>query len=465
MLEKPNFNNEFRLGLVLYGGVSLAIYMNGICREFYNAVRGRGIYKLIKALTDSDIVVDIISGTSAGGINGVLLSYALTNSNQDKVIDFDQFADIWRNTGDINKLMREVDRPNSQEEVNSVLDGEGYYQDQLCKAFETGGNKRSKAPQGEWYSDFRELDLFVTGTDILGKISTEFDHNSKLIEIKNHRVVFHLQHRRDRREDKYTPFKPNDKITSEALAKLCRITSCFPLAFPVVTVKLKEKESDTTLVDKKLVEWGQLEERQLPAKPPEKTGYQLHFVDGGVLDNRPFSYTTEAIYYRSAYRPVSRKLLYIDPNPESFLGSPEFQVMAKPNIWETVKDSLISLPSYESIGQDLQRIKEGNRKIRRYNNLRRIITQQIQPSSTESQPNKSLEHKRYLQCRFLGIVDRILSLIITTDTQSESARQKQEKNLEETAKLLTKYISEELDEEVYKISEKILNLDVQYAMR
>ena len=41
----------------------------------------------------------------------------------------------------------------------------------------------------------------------------------------------------------------------------------------------------------------------------------------------------------------------------------------------------------------------------------------------------------------------------------------QEKNLEETAKLLTKYISEELDEEVYKIAEKILNLDVQYAMR
>lgn len=38
--NKPVFRQETRLGLVLYGGVSLAIYMNGVCREFYNAVRG-----------------------------------------------------------------------------------------------------------------------------------------------------------------------------------------------------------------------------------------------------------------------------------------------------------------------------------------------------------------------------------------------------------------------------------------
>jgi hypothetical protein len=80
--------------------------MNGVCREFYNATRGRGIYKLIKALTDSDIVVDIVSGTSAGGINGVLLSYAVANSYEKIVVDFKEFGDIWRESGDINKLLR-----------------------------------------------------------------------------------------------------------------------------------------------------------------------------------------------------------------------------------------------------------------------------------------------------------------------------------------------------------------------
>ena len=43
-------------------------------------MRGRGVYRLIKAITDSEIVVDVISGTSAGGINGVMLSYALCNN-------------------------------------------------------------------------------------------------------------------------------------------------------------------------------------------------------------------------------------------------------------------------------------------------------------------------------------------------------------------------------------------------
>src|ERR671929_926969 len=92
---------ETRFGLVMYGGVSLAIYINGVAQEFFNAVRGRGVYKFIKALTDSDIVVDIISGTSAGGINGIMLAYALCNKKE-----FADAAGLWRNDGDIRRLLR-----------------------------------------------------------------------------------------------------------------------------------------------------------------------------------------------------------------------------------------------------------------------------------------------------------------------------------------------------------------------
>lgn len=125
-LDKPEFSREHRLGLVVYGGVALAIYMNGICQEFYNAVRGRGIYKLIKALTDADIVVDIISGTSAGGINGVLLSYALANSQGKNCIKFDKFADVWKNSGDINKLLFDP-KEYSGLDISSFFNGVGYY--------------------------------------------------------------------------------------------------------------------------------------------------------------------------------------------------------------------------------------------------------------------------------------------------------------------------------------------------
>src|SRR5262245_26244960 len=85
---QPERSRETRIGLVMYGGVSLAVYTNGVAQEFYHAVQGNGVYRLIKELTDSEILLDIMSGSSAGGINAVLLSYALANGK-----DFTRCAD------------------------------------------------------------------------------------------------------------------------------------------------------------------------------------------------------------------------------------------------------------------------------------------------------------------------------------------------------------------------------------
>ena len=85
----------------MYGGVSLAVYINGVSQEFYHAFQGNGVYRLIKELIDSEIVVDIMSGSSAGGINGILLSYALCNGK-----DFTRCGDLWRNAADIRRLVR-----------------------------------------------------------------------------------------------------------------------------------------------------------------------------------------------------------------------------------------------------------------------------------------------------------------------------------------------------------------------
>ena len=40
-------SREIRVGLVMYGGVSLTTYTNGVAREFHDAVRGRGVYALV----------------------------------------------------------------------------------------------------------------------------------------------------------------------------------------------------------------------------------------------------------------------------------------------------------------------------------------------------------------------------------------------------------------------------------
>jgi predicted acylesterase/phospholipase RssA len=87
----------------MYGGVSLAIYINGVAHELFRAVRGRGMYRLVKALTDSDVVVDVLSGSSTGGINGILLSYALCSQ-----CEFSSTAELWRKNGDIDVLLNSV---------------------------------------------------------------------------------------------------------------------------------------------------------------------------------------------------------------------------------------------------------------------------------------------------------------------------------------------------------------------
>ena len=488
-LPQPEFRQEYRLGLVVYGGVSLAIYMNGVCREFYNAVRGRGIYKLVKALTDSDIIVDVVSGTSAGGINGVLLSYALTNSDQGKAVDFKNFAEIWRESGDISKLMRQ---PDIKRDTNSVLDGEHYYEDRLAEAFQTASNKCDYEPQkqaNEWYSDSRELDLFVTGTDTLGRVSKAFDNTGSVIEVKDHRSVFLLKYRRDRKN----PFQDN-RSNQRSLAKLCRITSCFPVAFPVVTVKLPTAPTDRTTdrnnqateavheIDRRLVVWGQLSNRELPAKQPDG-GYRLHFVDGGVLDNRPFSYTIRAISTRVAYRPVERRLFYIDPSPDQFLGSPKFNKMAKPNIWATVSDSLVGMPRYESISSDLQDIKDRNERILRYKFLRgtaeRTGETKLEAARRGQPPSDDAIRRQqiYLRCRLVGMRDRILPLVLCIDQASSnstnsmlSADQDKQVLLERAAQLITKYITDQKQQEdrenfLHSLGQEIRNLDVDYALR
>src|SRR3954467_4164873 len=92
---------ELRLALVCYGGVSLAIYMHGITKELEKLTRAsvllaespdenpfpsdkseHAYFNALKRKAERDgyrtrVVVDIISGTSAGGINGVCLAKSL----------------------------------------------------------------------------------------------------------------------------------------------------------------------------------------------------------------------------------------------------------------------------------------------------------------------------------------------------------------------------------------------------
>jgi patatin-related protein len=105
------------------------------------------------------------------------------------------------------------------------------------------------------------------------------------------------------------------------------------------------------------------------------------FNDGGVLDNRPFRHATDAMPLRHARIPVSRKLVYLDPAPEILRSEDgqglegtqdgprdvhdEAKVRDRPTIVENAWKSLSTLPRYEPIQEDLQRVLERNRLIER----------------------------------------------------------------------------------------------------
>lgn len=363
-LPETQRSREVRLGLVMYGGVSLAIYINGVAHEFFRAVHGNGVYKLLKTLIDSEIAVDIVSGTSAGGINGIFLGYALANGK-----DFGVMADLWRNHGDISRLLRDPERLDGQERY-SVLNSEGYYHPRLEEAFELMDGT-DYVGAGDDPSPLRELDLFVTGTDVDGNIYTLFDNSGHAIDVKDHRAVFQLKHRYGRRH----PFAhdandPNAARASyRALATLSRLTSCFPAAFASVEVKGAKWEqqnqpldSDGTITARAhdvLREWGKLEHRR-------------YFLDGGVLDNKPFTYTIREMVYRVKDREIERHLFYVEPDPERFDRQKQQQVtdaVEQPTVTRAAAAGAFMIPSYESLAADLQLLADYNASVIQYETI------------------------------------------------------------------------------------------------
>ncbi len=114
---------ELRLAVVLYGGASLAIYMHGTTKELHRLVKASALADAATSGTTPServygellagdrrarpegvrtrVVVDVIAGTSAGGMNGVYLSKALAHNRSQ-----DALRDLWLDRGDIKVLLR-----------------------------------------------------------------------------------------------------------------------------------------------------------------------------------------------------------------------------------------------------------------------------------------------------------------------------------------------------------------------
>jgi hypothetical protein len=127
---------------VCYGGVSLAIYMHGITVELQRLVAASAVFsrdpsgsnpfpansteavywEALRRIAEANggvvlhVVVDVIAGTSAGGINGIVLAKALARGLQQ-----DPLRDVWFNKASLLKLLWPTPRPVRLEARDAAL--------------------------------------------------------------------------------------------------------------------------------------------------------------------------------------------------------------------------------------------------------------------------------------------------------------------------------------------------------
>ena len=83
-------------------------------------------------------------------------------------------------------------------------------------------------------------------------------------------------------------------------------------------------------------------------------------VDGGVLDNKPFTHVTRAIEHKPAEHEIYRVVAYVEPDPEAIPEHSGDPAIPKPL---QVAANLYGLFRHEPIHEDLCRLRDRNEKV------------------------------------------------------------------------------------------------------
>lgn len=286
----PDYTAEIRFGVVMYRGVSLAIYINGVTNELFemacatprdgvrivdeNEPFTREIYRRVSwlvgspelrqryahairqsalvssgditndawvdvaldDLTQTRLAVDVIAGTSAGGINGIFLAKALANGEQ-----FGALKDLWVNEGDIALLLNDESSykgtdpaiANRSDKPTSLLNSDRMYaklQFALGQMRPLKGVIDLGSPQQSALAD--EIDLFVTTTDIKGS-TVPLRLFDKGVYERRYKQSYHFSYPNGSTQPSGNDF---DAANSPFLAFAARCTSSFPFAFEPMTL-------------------------------------------------------------------------------------------------------------------------------------------------------------------------------------------------------------------------------------
>ncbi len=409
---------ELRIALVCFGGISLAVYMHGISKEVLKLVRAsaalHGIddrearlgahfldfvdsqdpeydteavyFDLLREIgrkLELRVIVDVIAGASAGGINGAMLARAICHD-----LRVNTLRDMWLDNADVTVLLAPEAKASTWSKVfmQPLIWLAAKYG--LVEADEEVTKKLSLFVRSRWFKpplDGRVMDalmydaamamksakettssllpighafdLFVTLTDYHGYYEQVAIHDPPVIHEIEHRQLLHFgyRHRLDGLIE-----SDLDRDDAPGLAFAARATSSFPGAFP--PSRIADMDS---LVASRGATWRKRDafiahnfrHHRMAGVDPATAP----FIDGSVLNDRPFHEAIAAIHSRFAFRQVDRRLVYIDPTPRAMHGTVNDEI---PNFFSTLWGAASDIPRAQPFAEELRFVADFNERVR-----------------------------------------------------------------------------------------------------
>ncbi|MGM1063636.1 patatin-like protein [Saccharothrix sp. Mg75] len=285
---------QIRFAVVLNGGVSLAVWMGGVVLELDRLTRGDGPWSALLDMVCSTARADVITGTSAGGINGAALALSQVNANA----RVERLRDLWAEQGRMEQLLRTPFRG----QPVSLLRGDEFFLPRLREALERLTADFEPTPRDE-----RPVDLRITTTLLAGVPTVTHDDLGQTMVQSTHQGSFSF--RRDPGAGDRDDFTADDLpgLVSR-LALAARSSASFPFAFEPSFVPVAPGAPDGARPNMDgVASWSNGADNR-----------SRYAVDGGVLVNTPTREALEAIDRMPAEGPVRRVMLLVFPHaPEA----------------------------------------------------------------------------------------------------------------------------------------------------
>ena len=296
---------QLRLAVAFTGGVSLAVWMGGVAREMNLLLaaardrRGEQVnapgsaesqqvrdgYQSLLRLLGMDCTLDILCGTSAGGVNAAILGLANVQR-----FDLGGLRDLWFSHGNLENMLRDP----SAKQPPSLLDGDKGLFAGLSAGFQEMSGKGLPPLPGD------PTEVFITTTLLTGEPSRFTDEYGTLVRDTDHHGLFRFT---------------SDQLARNvpALAFAARCSASYPGAFEPALIPIGSPGADG----------------HPDMKPFAVNISTSQFAaDGGLLANRPLGPALQAVFDRKSDREVRRVLAYVVPTvggpaiPRSPAGGP-----------------------------------------------------------------------------------------------------------------------------------------------